>query len=56
MRILHSRIRVGDLDRSAKFYTEVLGVKLLRSTDRPELKFSLAFVGYDPGTGPQCSS
>jgi lactoylglutathione lyase len=40
-------IRVGDLDRSVKFYTEVLGMKLLRTTDRPEQKYSLAFVGYD---------
>jgi lactoylglutathione lyase len=40
-------IRVGNLDRSVKFYTEVLGMKLLRTTDRPEQKYSLAFVGYD---------
>ena len=40
-------LRVGDLDRSVKFYTEVLGMKLLRTTDRPEQKYSLAFVGYD---------
>jgi len=40
-------LRVGDLDRSVKFYTEVLGMKMLRSTDRPEQKYSLAFVGYD---------
>jgi lactoylglutathione lyase len=39
-------LRVGDLDRSVKFYTEVLGMKLLRTTDRPEQKYSLAFVGY----------
>jgi lactoylglutathione lyase len=47
MRILHTMIRVGDLDRSVKFYTGVLGMKLLRTTDRPEQKYSLAFVGYD---------
>jgi len=40
-------LRVGDLDRSVKFYTEVLGMKLLRTTDRPDQKYSLAFVGYD---------
>ena len=47
MRILHTMLRVGDLDRSIKFYTEVLGMKLLRTTDRPDQKYSLAFVGYD---------
>src|SRR5205807_1680032 len=47
MRILHTMLRVGDLQRSVKFYTEVLGMKLLRSTDRPEQKYKLAFVGYD---------
>jgi lactoylglutathione lyase len=46
MRILHTMLRVGDLDRSLKFYTEVLGMKLLRRTDYPEGKFTLAFVGY----------
>jgi lactoylglutathione lyase len=40
-------LRVGDLQRSVKFYTEVLDMKLLRTTDRPEQKYSLAFVGYD---------
>ena len=40
-------LRVGDLERSVTFYTEVLGMKLLRRTDRPEQKYSLAFVGYD---------
>jgi lactoylglutathione lyase len=44
--MLHTMIRVGDLERSVKFYTEVLGMKLLRTTDRPEQKYSLAFVGY----------
>ena len=50
MRILHTMLRVGDLQRSVKFYTEVLGMKLLRTTDRPEQKYSLAFVGYDDET------
>src|SRR4026209_2840706 len=47
MRILHTMLTVGNLERSIKFYTEVLGMKLLRTTDRPEQKYSLAFVGYD---------
>ena len=47
MRILHTMIRVGELQRSIDFYTQVLGMKLLRTTDRPEQKYSLAFVGYD---------
>src|SRR5262249_27028090 len=47
MRILHTMLRVGDLKRAVNFYTEVLGMKLLRTTDRPEQKYSLAFVGYD---------
>ena len=46
MRILHTMIRVGDLDRSIDFYTGVLGMKLLRRNDYPEGKFTLAFVGY----------
>jgi len=40
-------LRVGDMQRSVDFYTKVLGMKLLRTTDRPEQKYSLAFVGYD---------
>jgi lactoylglutathione lyase len=40
-------LRVGDMRRSVDFYTKVLGMKLLRTTDRPEQKYSLAFVGYD---------
>jgi lactoylglutathione lyase len=47
MRLLHTMLRVGDLQRSVKFYTETLGMKLLRTTDRPDQKYSLAFVGYD---------
>jgi lactoylglutathione lyase len=47
MRILHTMLRVGDMQRSIRFYTEALGMKLLRTTDRPEQKYSLAFVGYD---------
>ncbi len=46
MRVLHTMIRVGDLDRSIQFYTSVLGMKLLRRKDYPEGKFTLAFVGY----------
>lgn len=46
MRILHTMLRVGDLDRSIAFYTEVLGMRLLRRKDYPEGKFTLAFVGY----------
>ncbi len=48
MRVLHTMIRVGDLDRSIKFYTEVLGMQLLRRKDYPDGKFTLAFVGYGP--------
>ena len=47
MRILHTMLRVGDMPRSVKFYTEGLGMKVLRTTDRPEQKYSLTFVGYD---------
>jgi len=47
MRILHTMLRVGDLQRSIRFYTDVLGMRLLRTTDRPEQKYTLAFVGYD---------
>jgi lactoylglutathione lyase len=47
MRILHTMLRVGDLPRAIDFYTRVLGMKVLRTTDRPEQKYRLAFVGYD---------
>lgn len=46
MRLLHTMLRVGNLERSIAFYTEILGMKLLRQHDYPEGKFSLAFVGY----------
>ena len=46
MRMLHTMLRVGDLDRSIQFYTDVLGMKLLRRKDYPDGKFTLAFVGY----------
>jgi lactoylglutathione lyase len=48
MRILHTMIRVGDLERSIRFYTEVLGMKLLRRKDYPDGRFTLAFVGFGP--------
>ncbi|XAH21227.1 lactoylglutathione lyase [Xylophilus sp. GW821-FHT01B05] len=51
MRLLHTMLRVGDLQRSITFYTEVMGMQLLRTTDRPEQKYSLAFVGY--GSNPE---
>ena len=46
MRILHTMIRVGDLDRSIAFYTEILGMQLLRRQDYTDGRFTLAFVGY----------
>ena len=46
MRMLHTMLRVGDLDRSIRFYTEVLGMQLLRRKDYPSGRFTLAFVGY----------
>jgi lactoylglutathione lyase len=51
MRLLHTMLRVGDLQRSIAFYTQVLGMQLLRTTERPEQKYSLAFVGY--GRNPE---
>ncbi|MFP4889800.1 lactoylglutathione lyase [Paraburkholderia sp. EG304] len=47
MRILHTMLRVGDPDASIRFYTEVLGMRLLRKNDYPDGKFTLAFVGYE---------
>jgi lactoylglutathione lyase len=46
MRILHTMLRVGDLDRSIQFYTDVLGMKLLRQKEYPSGEFTLAFLGY----------
>ena len=51
MRLLHTMLRVGDLQRSIDFYTQVLGMNLLRTTQRPEQQYDLAFVGY--GTNPE---
>jgi lactoylglutathione lyase len=51
MRILHTMLRVGDLQRSIDFYTRVLGMKLLRTSDNAEYKYTLAFVGY--GNNPE---
>jgi len=46
MRLLHTMLRVGDLQRSIDFYTHAMGMQLLRTTKRPEQKYDLAFVGY----------
>ena len=51
MRFLHTMLRVGDLQRSIDFYTRVMGMRLLRTTERPEQGYSLAFVGY--GRNPE---
>ena len=51
MRLLHTMLRVGNLQRSIDFYTQVMGMKLLRTTERPEQRYSLAFVGY--GNNPE---
>jgi lactoylglutathione lyase len=48
MRLLHTMLRTGDLDRAIDFYTRVLGMRLLRRQDYPEGKFTLAFLGYGP--------
>ena len=50
MRILHTMLRVGNLARSIDFYTNVLGMHVLRTTDRPEQRYTLAFVGYGDET------
>ncbi|MEY3224668.1 MAG: hypothetical protein RL565_858, partial [Pseudomonadota bacterium] len=49
MMILHTMLRVGNMTRSIDFYTKVLGMNLLRTTERPEQKYSLAFVGFGKG-------
>ena len=51
MRLLHTMLRVGDLQRSIDFYTRVMGMRLLRTTERPEQGYSLAFVGF--GSNPE---
>ena len=51
MNLLHTMLRVGDLPRSIAFYTEVLGMQLLRRTQRPEQQYDLAFVGYGSNPG-----
>lgn len=50
MRLLHTMLRVGNLQRSIEFYTNVLGMTLLRTSENPEYKYSLAFMGYGPET------
>ena len=49
MRFLHTMIRVGDLERSIAFYTDVMGMTLLRRSENPEYQYSLAFLGYEGG-------
>jgi lactoylglutathione lyase len=51
MRLLHTMLRVGHLQRAIDFYTQAMGMTLLRTTDRPDQKYSLAFVGY--GNNPE---
>ena len=51
MQLLHTMLRVGNLRRSIDFYTQVLGMQLLRTTQRPDQKYDLAFVGY--GKNPE---
>jgi lactoylglutathione lyase len=51
MRFLHTMLRVGNLQRSIDFYTQVLGMKLLRTSENPDYKYTLAFVGY--GNNPE---
>ncbi len=51
MKLLHTMLRVGDLQRAIHFYTQVLGMSLLRTTQRPEQQYDLAFVGY--GSNPE---
>lgn len=51
MRILHTMLRVGDLQRSIDFYTQVIGMRLLRTSDNPEYQYTLAFLGF--GSNPE---
>jgi lactoylglutathione lyase len=51
MQLLHTMLRVGNLQRAIDFYTQAMGMQLLRTTDRPDQKYSLAFVGY--GSNPE---
>ena len=53
MRFLHTMLRVGDLPRAIHFYTEVLGMQLLRRSENPEYRYSLAFLGFDGGNPQQ---
>ncbi len=53
MRFLHTMLRVGNLQRSIDFYTQVLGMQLLRTSENPEYKYSLAFLGFDGGNPGQ---
>lgn len=53
MRFLHTMLRVGDLQRSIDFYTQVLGMQLLRTSENPEYKYSLAFLGFEGGNPAQ---
>jgi len=52
MRILHTMLRVGNLQRSIDFYTQVLGMQLLRQSENPDYKYSLAFLGFRGGSTP----
>ena len=53
MRLLHTMLRVGDLDRSIRFYTEVMGMSLLRRSENPQFRYTLAFLGYGGGNPAQ---
>ena len=53
MRLLHTMLRVGNLQRSIDFYTQVLGMQLLRTSENPEYKYSLAFLGFGGGNPDQ---
>lgn len=53
MKILHTMLRVGNLERSVAFYTQVLGMSLLRRSENPEYRYSLAFLGYEGGNPAQ---